>query len=54
LGQQSVLHAVKSHSPPKKPLMETPSEGSRPLSEALIDLQLGDHERHNLKTDTGA
>ncbi|PNF35133.1 hypothetical protein B7P43_G09482 [Cryptotermes secundus] len=51
LGQQSVLHAVKSHPSPKKPGLETPSQGSRPLSEALINLQLSDQERHNLKSD---
>jgi hypothetical protein len=54
LGQQSVLHAVKSRPSPKKPGLESSSEGSRPLNETLIDLQLSDHERHNLKTDAGA
>lgn len=54
LGQQSVLHAVKSCPSAKKLSLESPSEGSRPLNETLIDLQLSDHERHNLKTDAGA
>ncbi|XP_069675402.1 E3 ubiquitin-protein ligase parkin [Periplaneta americana] len=51
LGQQSILHAVKSRPSPKKPGVESPSEGSKPLNETLIDLQLSDRERKSLKTD---
>lgn len=51
LGQQSILHAVKARPSPKKPGIESPSEGSKPLNETLIDLQLSDRERHNLTTD---
>jgi parkin len=53
LGQQSVLHAVKSRPSPRKLGLESPSEGSRPLNETLIDLQLSERERHTLKTDAG-
>jgi parkin len=53
LGQQSVLHAVKSRPSTKSAEVVSTSEGSRPLNETLIDLQLSDHERHSLKTDEG-
>jgi parkin len=53
LGQQSVLHAVKSHPSHKKSGLESPSVGSKPLNETLMDLQLSDLERHNLRTDEG-
>jgi len=51
LGQQSVLHAVQSRPSSSKSRLESPSEGARPLNETLIDLQLNDQERRNLKTD---
>ena len=53
LGQQSVLHAVQSRHSSSKSRLESPSEGARPLNETLIDLQLNDQERRNLKTDEG-
>lgn len=54
LGQQSILHAVRSHaSHRKKPGSESPSEGSKPLNETLMDLQLSDHERRSVRTDEG-
>ncbi|KAJ9588135.1 hypothetical protein L9F63_018493 [Diploptera punctata] len=51
LGQQSILHAVKIRPSPKKPGLESHNEGSKPLNETLIDLQLSDRERHSLTTD---
>ncbi|XP_063223808.1 E3 ubiquitin-protein ligase parkin [Bacillus rossius redtenbacheri] len=47
LGQQSILHAVKTRSPPSSSpeSQDVASEGSRPLCETLIDLQLQDVDR---------
>jgi hypothetical protein len=54
LGQQSVLHVVKSQLSSKRiGRLETLGEGSKPLNETLMDLQLSDVERSDISTVEG-
>ncbi|XP_077295237.1 E3 ubiquitin-protein ligase parkin isoform X2 [Arctopsyche grandis] len=49
LGPQTILHAVKlKKNENQSPTVQEDDEGSKPLSETLLDLQLNDEERRNL------